>query len=146
MNIPVAIDSCNGLPWVFAHFGLESKTNLKLLSGKALHGGLHVVGSVTDVDEQQRNISQATGFSFYNTEVSDATMALRDALNYWVRAYLLFLVIWIDLLTEEHGYDLHMALNKHKYVQFLIFNSKNGRNQHLQFSRLQKPWDYSLDI
>lgn len=44
-----------------------------------------------------------------------------------------------DLLTEEHGYDLHMALNKHKYVQFLIFNSKNGRNQHLQFSRLQKP-------
>jgi len=53
-----------------------------------------VIGSVTDVDEQQRNISQATGFSFYNTEVSDATMALRDALNYLVRANLFSL--WLS--------------------------------------------------
>lgn len=66
-----------------------------------------MVGSVTDVDEQQRNISQATGFSFYNTEVSDATMALRDALNYWVRAYLLFLVIWISSSVDLLFYSIN---------------------------------------
>jgi len=59
-----------------------------------------VVGSVIDVDEQQLNMSQATGFSFYTTEVSDAATALRDALNYLVRANLIFLVIWISVPVD----------------------------------------------
>lgn len=31
-----------------------------------------------------------------------------------------------DLLTEQFGYDMHLALNTHKYVQFLIFTVRMG--------------------
>lgn len=32
-----------------------------------------------------------------------------------------------DVLTKEHGYDLHVTLNTHKYVIFLLFNRRRGR-------------------
>lgn len=57
------------------------------------YGGVHAVGSVTDVDEKQHNMSQATGFSFYDPRASDATRALRNALHFLVRAQLILLVI-----------------------------------------------------
>ena len=48
-----------------------------------------MVGSITDVDEKQHKLSQATGFSFYDPHASDATRSLRNAIHYLVRAQLL---------------------------------------------------------
>lgn len=31
-----------------------------------------------------------------------------------------------DLLTEQFGYDMHVTLNTHKYVQFLILIVRTG--------------------
>jgi glycogen synthase len=31
-----------------------------------------------------------------------------------------------DVLTEQFGYDMHVALNTHKYVQFQIFIVRTG--------------------
>jgi hypothetical protein len=52
-----------------------------------------VVGSITDVDEKQHNMSQATGFSFFDPYASDATRSLHNAINYLVRAQLLVCLV-----------------------------------------------------